>query len=219
MMRATLVAVVSMLASFCANAAVDVDDKCPLQKKGARWSQSCFETKGEVRQVKAEYRNRIVPNKFGFETIALSESLELVAVNREGVVVVPGIAHTGDFDYPTAERGVGRFNSGGKCGYFQSDTFKILAPPIYDACRPFHQGRAFVCSDCLSYCIGPECMNEQLVGGKGYKLNVKGKVIGEFVPRTLENACGDIGVAEIGKLRDGIPMLVCNSTPVPQLRR
>jgi hypothetical protein len=201
-----------MLAGFGASAAAG-EDKCPILKSGARWSQSCFETRGELRQVKAEYRNRIVPNRLGFQTIALLESLELVAVNREGIV------HTGDFDYPTAERGVGRFKSGDKCGYFQSDTFKILAPPIYDACRPFHQGQAFVCSDCLSYCIGPECMNEQLVGGKGYKLNAKGKVIGEFVPRTLENACGDIGVAEVGKLESGVPMLVCNSFPVPQLRR
>ncbi|KRC03749.1 MULTISPECIES: hypothetical protein [unclassified Duganella] len=219
MMRQTLVALVWLLASFCASAAVEVEDKCPLLKKGTRWSQSCFETKGEVRQVKAEYRNRIVPNKFGFETIGLSESLELVAVNREGVVVVPGIVHAGDFDYPTAEHGVGRFRSGNKCGYFQSDTFKILGPPIYDACCPFHQGQAFVCSDCVSYCVGPDCMNEQLVGGKGYKLNAKGKVIREFVPRTLENACGDIGVAEIGKMENGNPMLVCNSFPVPQLRR
>jgi len=218
MIRVVLVAVVLMLAGFGASAAAD-ENECPILKSGARWSQSCFETRGELRQVKAEYRNRTVPNRLGFQTIALLESLELVAVNREGVVVVPGIVHTGDFDYPTAERGVGRFKSGDKCGYFQSDTFKILAPPIYDACRPFHQGQAFVCSDCLSYCIGPECMNEQLVGGKGYKLNAKGKVIGEFVPRTLENACGDIGVAEVGKLESGVPMLICNSFPVPQLRR
>ena len=218
-MRIALVAVVLMLASFCANAAVGVEDKCPVQKKAARWSQSCFETAGEVRRVKAEYKKRIVPNKFGFETIALSEPLELVAVNREGVVVIPGIAHAGDFDYPTAERGIGRFYSGGKCGYFQSDSFKVLAPPIYDACRPFHEGQALVCNDCSVYCVGSECMNEQFVGGKGYRLNAKGKVIGEFVPRTLENACGDIGVARIGKLNDEIPMLVCNSSPVPQLGR
>ena len=218
-MRSALISFVLMLASFCAHAANKTEEDCPAKKEGIAWSRTCFETVGETRQVKAEYRDRIALKASGFETILVAEPIELVAVDRDGIVVVPGIAHTGDFDYPTADRGVGRFYSGDKCGYFQSKSFKIVIPATYDACFPFRDGTALVCRDCVSYCIEPECMNEKFVGGKGYRLNLRGNVVREFVPSPLDDACGPAGVAEVGKLYDTIPMIVCNPAPAPRLRR
>lgn len=217
-MRSVFIALIWMFAAWSAHAA-EAEAECPAQKEGVAWSRDCFDTVGQTRQVKPEFRDRITVNAKGFETILVAEPLELVAVDREGRVVLPGIAHTGDFDYPTAERGVGRFSSGGKCGYFQSASFKITIPPVYEACHPFRAGRAVVCRDCVAYCVEPECQSRQFVGGKGYELDAKGKVLREFTPPTLENACGKAGVAEVGKLHDTIPMLVCNTWPALRFRR
>ncbi|HEY0588541.1 MAG TPA: WG repeat-containing protein [Pseudoduganella sp.] len=218
-MRSTLFAIFLIFVASIAYAASDAEAECPVDKVGSPWSRACFESVGDVLQVKPEYRHRVMPNASGFETILVAEPLELFAVNREGVVVVPGIAHTGDFDYPRAERGVGRFYSGGKCGYFQSKSFKIVVPAIYDACSAFREGKAVVCSECVRYCIGEECKNEQFVGGKGYELALNGKVIEEFVPSTLEDACGPVGVAKATTTYGKVPMLVCNTRPAPRSRK
>jgi hypothetical protein len=217
-MRFAFIALILMLVSFGIRAE-DSAAECPIEKEGVGWSRACFESIGQTRQVKPEFRDRIVVNEKGFETILVAEPLELVAVDREGVVILPGIAHTGDFDYPTAESGIGRFNSAGKCGYFQSDSLKIVIPAVYEACHPFRDGRAVACRDCVAYCIGQECLSTHFVGGNGYELDVKGNVVREFMPPTLENACGKVGVAEVGKLHDTIPMLVCNTRPARRIRR
>lgn len=108
-----------MFVSFCAHAEDEIEVECPVRKEGIVWSLACFETVGQTRQVRHEFRDHLMVNEMGFETILVAEPLELVAVDRDGVVVLPGIAHGGDFDYPTAANGIGRFNSDGKCGYFR----------------------------------------------------------------------------------------------------
>ncbi|WP_374584682.1 hypothetical protein [Pseudoduganella sp.] len=154
-------------------------DPCP---KDGDWSATCLETVGKVRQVKRQYLHRLALDKSGFAVIVIEAPREVVAVNRRGVVVVPGIAHTGDFDYPYAEQGVGRFSVGGKCGYFRAGSFRIVVPPLYDACLAVRDGEAQACQECVRRCTTPECQDSVLVGGKGFVFNTKGTLLRRFVP-------------------------------------
>lgn len=174
-MRAFLLACLLALIASPALAA----DPCP---QGGDWSASCLQTAGKVRQVKRQYLDRLELNKSGMALIVIEAPRELVAVNRRGVVVVPGIAHTGDFDFPDAEQGVGRFTAQGKCGYFRAGSFRIVVPPVYDACLAFRNGEAQACQDCVRRCTVPECQDSRLVGGKGFVFNAKGALLRKFTP-------------------------------------
>jgi hypothetical protein len=168
-------------------------------KVSNEWSGRCFQEAAGERRVKAAYIRNIVADKFGYATIVIAAPRELVAVNRRGVVVVPGIYHIGDFDYPDAEAGIGRYEvtvknergvSTAKCGYFRSPAFKIVIPATYDECHPFREGVASACTDCQRYCTEYECQNSVFVGGRNVVLDGANKVVGESGPNTLEDLCG-----------------------------
>jgi len=185
--------------------------QCHSTDSKSPWSAACFDTHGNLRQVKAEYRNLIVPNASGMAVIFIDDLPELVAVDRHGVVVIPGIRSTGDFDYPDAENGVGRFYASGKCGYFQADTFDVVIPAAYDDCEAFHDGEAAACTGCVRYCTQQDCLTSVFVGGSGVVLDTRGVVLRRFAPPKLEDACGRDGIAEFGQLYGGgTSALKCN---------
>jgi hypothetical protein len=198
-----------MLAT-CLDAAAKI--KCPSPKSG-RWPAACFTTEGEVRRIKSPYLKRLELGKSGFDVISVEETHEWLAVDRKGVVVIPGIYWTGDFDYPDAEGGVGRFESNGKCGYFKAPAFKVVVPAAYDFCEAFHEGEAGVCTDCRRYCLDQDCHLSTFVGGKGYVFNLKGCLLRRYQPHTLEQACGKAGVAEVRNPDAKVPLLLCKPDP------
>lgn len=187
--------------------------RCPSTQSNEHWSAECFEAIGGKRRVKPQYRKNIVPNKFGKAVIIVGGPFEVLAVDRQGVVVVPGIYVSGDFDFPKAEAGIGRFYSGGKCGYFRSGSFEVIVPPTYEACMPFHEGTALACRDCKRYCTAGSCEDSTVVGGQGFVFDGKGRLKRQFALPELENACGKDGVAEVSELDSHMPFLMCNAPP------
>ncbi len=170
-------------------------DPCPAAKKGGDWSAACLAGEGSERHVKPKYLKRLAWNKHGMATIVVAEPRELLAVDRSGKVVIPNIRHTGDFDYPDAERGIGRFTVSDaqgkpKCGYFAAGTFAVVVAPEYDQCQAFRDGAAQACKDCVSYCRDQDCHDSVLVGGHGVVLAPDGKVARIHAPPTLDNVCG-----------------------------
>lgn len=209
-MRTFFIAVA--LLGCCAYAAAAAP-KCPSTQSNDEWSAECFETTDGKRRVKPQYRKSIVPNKFGKAVIVVGGPFEVLAVDRLGLVVVPNIRTSGDFDYPKAEAGIGRFSSDGKCGYFRTGSFKVIVPPAYEECMPFHEGTALACRDCKRYCTSGSCEDSTVVGGQGFVFDDKGRLQRQFALPELEKACGRAGVAEVGK-RDGpTPFLKCNPEP------
>jgi hypothetical protein len=202
---------IALLLAACQYATAGTN--CPSTKTNVRWSAACFMVEGETRRVKPQFRKRVVPEESGFAVISIDETLERLAVDRRGVVVVAGIAWTGDFDYPDAEGGVGRFTVKGKCGYFKASSFKIVVPPIYDVCEAFHDGTAAVCKNCVRYCMDLDCHLSRFVGGEGYILDPRGRVLRRFAPPPLERACGRAGVAEAGQPSKNSASLRCNEDP------
>lgn len=203
---------------------------CPAPGKNGEWSSACFEGKGPARQLKPKYISRIIPNKAGFATIMIDRPRELVAVDQKGVVKIPNIVHSGDFDFPSAENGLGRFlitlGNGpakvvSKCGYFDSATFQIVIPARYDECQAFNQGTAKVCQECKKYCTQPECQDSILVGGHGFIIDSKNTVLREFALPPLERACGDKQPGKLTKGAGAISYLQCTpaaNSPFGQLR-
>lgn len=172
---------------------------CPPTKSGDEWSAQCFTGKGDERKVKRQYLKRINANRHGMAVITIEDPREMVAVNRRGVVVVPNIRHTGDFDYPTADRGIGRFavNVAGddthpvyKCGYFKAEQFRIVVPAQYEQCAPFREGEGEACTECVSYCTDEDCHDRILVGGKGVVLAPNGDILRTYTPPSLDKVCG-----------------------------
>ncbi|AVR98058.1 WG repeat-containing protein [Pseudoduganella armeniaca] len=144
-----------------------------------------------MRHVKPQYLGRLKWNRAGYALVSRADAFDLMAVNRQGKVVVPGIYHTGDFDYPDAERGVGRFATpDGKCGYFQARGFQVVVPARYDVCQAFHDGRAIACTGCTRYCEDEDCHIDRLVGGDGVALALDGTVRERFTLPTLDTVCG-----------------------------
>lgn len=193
-------------------AATHAADPCPSTKTGGEWSAQCFQGKGGERKVKPRYLKRIAANRYGMAVITIAAPREMVAVDRSGVVVVPNIRHTGDFDYPTAEHGVGRFavNDAGddghpvfKCGYFKAEQFSIVAPAQYDQCGPVLQGESQACTDCVRYCTDPDCHDSVFVGGKGVVLAPDGAILRTYTPPRLDQVCGTGRPADIGAVDGG----------------
>ncbi len=209
-MRSLLLALI-LLCTACAASATE--SPCPSTRSNEQWSAACFDATGAVRRVKPQYLRNIVPNKSGMAVIVIAEPFEVVAVDRRGVVVVPGIASAGDFDYPHAEGGIGRFYAGGKCGYFRSGSFQVVVPPEYAACRAFREGEALACRDCMRYCTDEDCHDSKFVGGQGFVFDARGRRLRQFALPRLEESCGKAGVAEVGKLDGGTPLLRCKNDP------
>jgi hypothetical protein len=184
------------------------------------WSADCFETRKNVRQVKAGFIKNLRVNQHGMTTILIAAPRELVAVDRKGKLVIPGIRHTGDFDYPHAHHGIGRFYSSSApdkkqvhCGYFEAERFRVIVPASYDHCEPFKNGRALACTDCESYCSEPDCQDSVLVGGQGSMIGSDGNTQKIFTLPTLETVCARPDLVRISKLSTGAAMLRCLSGP------
>jgi hypothetical protein len=188
-------------------------DNCP-SKETRGWSAACFTTEGKTRRLKPQYLKQLKPDKTGVDLLWNDETHAFDAVNRTGVVVMPGVYVAGDFDYRQAEKGVSRFRSNGKCGYFKVTSFKVVIPPIYDVCYAFQEGMAYTCQDCTEYCSEDEdCHFPMMVDGWGFKFDLKGRVLRQFRLPPLEGACGSAGVAESG-MRNGVRhWLRCNEDP------
>ena len=178
-----------LFASMLLNAPALAMDPCPATDKNEDWAASCFDTDKGSRRVKPRYLERLRLDSDGFTTIVIGAPRELVAVNRQGKVVVPGIRHTGDFDYPDAEGGIGRFETppftpGSKvkpqCGYFDRRGFRIVVPAAYAQCRPFANGEAIACKACVSLCVEAECQDSVLVDGEGIAFGADGSVLRRF---------------------------------------
>ncbi|WP_426343511.1 hypothetical protein ACN9MU_23170 [Pseudoduganella sp. R-32] len=189
MMRAILLLLL-VLAPLCALAAKPA---CPARDGGEEWSPLCFTVREGVRQLKPQYLRKLAFEKSGKALIVIDGDPgpnEVVALDRRGRVVVPGIYHTGDFDYPYAPLGVGRFRENGKCGYFQSSTFKIVVQAEYDHCHPFHvDGIGSACKECEYYCTHPDCYDSALVGGQGFDFDARGKLLETYVQPGLDRIC------------------------------
>lgn len=197
-------------------------DQCPRTRSGNEWSAQCFiENRGE-RKVKPRYLKRLDVNRCGMAVIVIEEPREMVAVNRRGVVVLPNIRHTGDFDYPTADRGIGRFaidvagdDKGPvlKCGYFKAEQFRIVVPAQYDQCGPFREGEGEACSECVSYCTDQDCHDRVFVGGKGVVLAPNGDILRTYKLPGLDKVCGAGQRAETRAARGGGTLFLdCKST-------
>lgn len=197
-------------------------DICPITTTNREWSAHCFEGEGDTRRVKAQFIKRLRVNHDGMATVLIAEPRELVAVNREGKVVIPGIRHSGDFDYPNAQLGIGRFyansrNPYGKpvqrCGYFQSNGLQIIVSAQFDHCQPFKEEQALACTGCVSYCTETDCQNSVYVGGQGVVLGSDGKLRSSFPLPTLETVCASPGLLRIEELSSSAVMLKCLDGP------
>ncbi len=165
-----------LLAALAALPATHAAGPCPAG--GEDWSAACFTGQGEQRRVRPRYLDRLAWNAHGMATILAAQPRELLAVDRKGRIAVPGIRHTGDFDYPDAEGGIGRFRAAdGRCGYFAAERFTIVIPATYDACTAFHGGEAEACTDCTSQCTDVHCHDTVLVGGSGVTLAPDGTIL------------------------------------------
>lgn len=166
---------------------------CPKSE----WTEACFEQKAEERRIKPKYLNRVKFQRNGFAVLYL-ESGETLAVNKKGVVVVPGI-ESGNYSYKDAEGGIAIFsfpakNSTSKfdaynCGYFRLSDFKIVVPPIYNRCDHFHKQKAIVCKNCRPDCI--ECNSSAYYGGEGFEINAKHEILKRF-PLPKLPACSTV---------------------------
>lgn len=198
-------------------------DLCPPTNTGKAWSVKCFEGESNNRRIKSEFIKKVRANAYGMAKISIEDSpdmpREVIAVDRYGKVVIPNIHHTGDFDYPSAYHGVGRFSvikidvSGGrieKCGYFKSPQFRILTPAEFDLCNAFDKEGAYACKDCVSYCSDSSCHVRIFIGGRGFVLGTDGKIKREFVMKTLETYCRRPELVRLKKTNDGTVSIHCD---------
>jgi hypothetical protein len=158
-------------------------------------------------------------------TILIGEPRELVAVDRRGKIVIPDIRHTGDFDYPNAHLGIGRFsavekdasgNLAEQCGYFQAEQFRVIVPARFDHCQPFRGQQAIACTGCASYCTESDCQNRILVGGQGVVLGSDGSIRRKLALPTVDMVCDRPELARISELSNGAMLLRClNATENP----
>lgn len=196
-------------------------DACPSTGRSTEWVAQCFERKGDTRHVKRAFIDRLQFNKEGVTTIMITEPRELVAINRQGEVIVSGIRYTGDFDYPSAENGIGRFYAitrdaadqpKEKCGYFKGQSFGIVVPAQFDSCDPFQDGEAMVCKDCVSYCTSPDCQDTVMIGGVATVLGMDGKARRTLALPDLEHLCTPPASLVSGKYNRGKTWVHCVGT-------
>jgi hypothetical protein len=216
MITQSTILVTILLWSTAATAA----DLCPATSPGAEWAATCFETDHASRRVKRPYIKHLRPNDQGYATVIISEPRELVAIDRDGKVVVPGIVHTGDFDFPTAHGGVGRFitrknlpgnRTAPQCGYFDSASFRVVIPAEYDHCKPFADGEAIACKHCQSHCVDPDCHDSVLTGGEGVALALDGTVRRRFKLREPTPKCAQPRSEQVSGTLEARPDLRCAS--------
>ncbi|MCD2519170.1 hypothetical protein LQ564_22975 [Massilia sp. G4R7] len=184
---------------------------CPaVDGATVEWAASCFAADKGGRRLKPQYLKQLRFDRSGHATAVISEPRELVALDRQGRVVVPGIRHAGDFDYPDAEGGIGRFDAppapgratAPRCGYFDSRDFRIVVPAGYAQCQPFAKGEAIACQECVSVCTEPECQDSMLVDGDGVALGPDGAVRRRFRLPDMKAVCASPG-SKAGKTYEG----------------
>lgn len=182
------------------------------------WSSHCFVKTPEGSKVAPSHLKNLVFNDVGIARVVISHPRELVAVDRKGVIVIPDIAHTGDFDYPDARHGLGRFrsvhvNDSGKavskCGYFDGASFKIVIPADYDHCEAFGEETAIVCVGCEVYCIELECRNSTFAGGQGFEISPNNVVLRKFLFSPIDSICGALKTARVTKISAASSYLEC----------
>lgn len=188
---------------FCCAGHGAAAEPCPRTDLNAKWSERCFQTTGATRRVKARFVNRL---RSAPTTILISETLELLAVDVRGRVILPNIAHTGDFDSPNPD-GIGRYSTftttgRRRCGYFREKTFGIIVAAQFDHCTAFANGRARACVECVSHCIDEACHDRTMVGGRGVELDTAGRIIRRFNPGVTRSA-------------QSAPFDLHHSTPLP----
>ena len=192
---------------------------CPPTEKASDWPSACFVAgKSGERRVLPQYVKNIKLNQHGVALIVIEGPRELVAVDGDGKVVIPGIRHTGDFDYPSPPEGLGRYDvpasdgrNGGKrqCGYFDVRTFRIVVPAAFDYCESFYAGKAKVCKDCVEYCTVSECQDTIAVGGQAMLIDIHGRPLHQVVQPSLADVCRSSGTVKVGKTTSSRPMLEC----------
>lgn len=187
-----LLTVVSVAWANTANAS-SKKPGCPKTE----WTEACFQQNAEERRIKPQYLGRVKFQHNGFAVLYL-ESGETLAVNKKGVVVVPGI-NSGNYDYKDAEGGIAVFSFRAKnstndfnefnCGYFRLSDFKIVVPPVYNRCDHFYKQKALVCKNCRPDCV--ECNRTAYYGGEGFEINAKHEILKRF-PLPKLPACSTI---------------------------
>ncbi|QBE64946.1 hypothetical protein [Pseudoduganella lutea] len=187
-------------------------DQCPRAGHDSEWSARCFEGEGKDRRIKPEYLDRVTWNRHGMATILVETPRELLAVNRQGQVVVPNIRHSGDFDFPNGNNDRGRFEiddgtGAMKCGYFVAERFDVIARPEYDHCQGYRNDEALACKGCIRYCTDQDCHDSMLIGGQGIVLGLAGNIKRRFDLPTLDQACA-MGKASLYSL-GSITVLQC----------
>ncbi|NYE63838.1 hypothetical protein FHW58_005072 [Duganella sp. 1224] len=214
MIRSVFAALVLTLMAFGCRAA----ESCPPSSRQEAWDAACFAGSGAQRHVKPQHLRQLGFGKSGYALIMVDEPPELVAVDWRGVVVVPGIYHDGEGDYPQPRGHLARFRDGARCGYFDVRTFQVRVPASYDQCLAFGEQTAQACKDCQVYCTESECQNSMLVGGRGVEIDQRGRIARQFRPPPLAQACagGQQGTLES---RGGRRFwLRCPPAPPPSLQ-
>jgi len=203
--------------AVCLNALAS--DQCPPTNTHAEWSVDCFEGNDNLRHVKGQYLDKIRVNSYGATTILIGSPRELLAVDRHGKVILTNIRHTGDFDYPSAYRGIGRFSTSvtdaqgkriEKCGYFKSPQFRLLVPAEFDQCEAFEKEGAYACKDCVSYCSDADCHIREFIGGRGFLLGSNGAIKREFAAKTLQTYCRRPDLVRLTTAASGVVTIHCD---------
>lgn len=211
---------IALVLTLCASSA-QAFEPCAPTDKHREWSSTCFSGTGDARRVKPAFLERIRVNAYGMATILIVDPHELIAVNQNGQVIISNIFHAGDFDYPHAYLGIGRFSvakidGSGKlseyCGYFLSRELKILVPARFDHCQPFDEQGAIACTGCISYCTDIDCKHRMLVDGQAFELREDGSIRRQFSLRTRFSACDQPDAVRITPLEHGELMLRCATT-------
>jgi hypothetical protein len=195
---------------------------CPAThpKAVSEWSLGCFEQQGDALKVKPRYLGRLRVNRAGVTLIVVStprDPLALLAVGRDGAIVVPNIRHVGDFDMPNPD-GIGRFDvvtrdaAGApvyRCGFYDQTTYRIIVAPTYAHCGPFHEGTGFACVDCNNYCRDEDCHDNVYTDGQGFSFDRRGTVVRSWQLGRPDDACDGPGSASVAHRGTHVGMLTC----------
>jgi hypothetical protein len=220
--------VLFILASLCAPLAL-AGQMCPTTHPNAvsEWSLGCFEQQGDTLRVKPRYLRKLRVNRAGVTLIVVSmpmDPLNLMAVGRDGTIVIPNIRHLGDVDFPNPD-GIGRFDvvvrdAAGtpvpRCGFYDQATYRIIVAPTYAHCAAFHEGSGFACVDCTRYCRDPDCHDSVHTGGQGFSFDRHGTIRGSRQLGRPDDVCDGPGSASMEHVSEHMDVLTClRTTPGP----
>ena len=204
--RATFRLALLILSSLCASLA-QAAPMCPTThaRETSEWSVQCFEKHGEALKVKPRYVRKLRVNRAGVTLIMVSEIFALLAVGRDGTIVVPNIRHLRDFDLPNPD-GIGRFDvitrdAAGepayRCGFYDQKTYRIIVAPTYAHCGPFHEGTGAACTDCNNYCRDEDCHDSVFTDGQAFSFDRRGTVVKSWRLGRPDDACDGPGSASV----------------------